>query len=47
MAKSKTGKSSAKRRLPENDEAFQKRLAVKYVEAEMFHREQPYISRDR
>jgi len=46
IAKSKTGKSSAKRRLPETDEAFQARLAEKYAEPEMFHRELLYISRD-
>ncbi len=40
IAKPKTGKSSAKRRLPESDEAFQERLAIKYAEPEMFHREQ-------
>ena len=47
IAKSKTGKTSAKRRLPESDEAFQERLAIKYAEPEMFHRERLYISRDR
>ena len=47
IAKSKTGKTSAKRRLPESDEAFQERLAVKYAEPEMFHRERLYLSRDR
>lgn len=47
IAKSKTGKSSAKRRLPESDEAFQERLAIKYAEPEMFHRERLYLSRDR
>jgi len=45
-AKSKTGKSSAKRKLPESDEAFQERLAAKYAEPGMFHRETLYISRD-
>jgi hypothetical protein len=46
IAKSKTGKSSAKRRLPETDDEFQARLAAKYAEPEMFHRETLYISRD-
>ncbi len=46
IAKSKTGKSSAKRRLPETDEEFQARLADKYAELGMFHREQLYISRE-
>ena len=47
VAKSKTGRTSAKRRLPESDEAFQERLAIKYAEPEMFHRERLYLSRDR
>ena len=47
VAKSKTGRTSAKRRVPESDEAFQDRLAAKYAEPEMFHRERLYISRDR
>jgi len=46
IAKSKTGKSSAKRRLPETDEEFQARLATKYAELGMFHRELLYISRE-
>jgi hypothetical protein len=46
IAKSKTGKSSAKRRLPESDDEFQARLAAKYAEPEMFHRELLYISRE-
>lgn len=46
VARSKTGKSTAKRRLPESDEEFQARLAAKYAEPEMFHRELLYISRD-
>jgi hypothetical protein len=46
IAKSKTGKTSAKRKLPESDEAFQARLEAKYVEPEMFHREKIFISRD-
>ena len=47
LAKSKTGKSSAKRRTPESDEEFQARLAEKYADPEMFHREKLYLSRDR
>lgn len=46
IAKSKTGKSSAKRRLPETDEEFQARLAEKYAEPDMLHREVLYVSRD-
>lgn len=45
-AKSKTGKSSAKRKLPEDDDTFQQRLQEKYLEPGMFHREVLYISRD-
>jgi len=47
IEKSKTGKTSAKRKLPESDDAFQERLAAKYTEPGMFHREMLYISRDR
>lgn len=47
IAKSKTGKSSAKRRMPETDDEFQERLAAKYADPSMFHRENLYISRDR
>ena len=43
IAKSKTGKSSAKRKMPESDEAFQARLGEKYQAPEMFHREMLYI----
>jgi len=46
IAKSKTGKSSAKRKLPEDDDTFQQRLQEKYLEPGMFHREVLYISRD-
>jgi len=46
LSKSKTGKSTATRKLPESDEAFQDRLAAKYAEPDMFHREALYISRD-
>lgn len=47
IAKSKTGKSSAQRRMPETDEEFQARLTEKYSDPAMFHREQLIISRDR
>ena len=47
LAKSKTGKTTAKRKLPESDEDFQRRLAEKYADPEMFHREMLYLSRDR
>ena len=47
VAKSKTGKTTAKRKLPEADEEFQHRLAEKYADPEMFHREMLYLSRDR
>jgi len=46
IAKSKTGKSSAKRKMPEPDADFQERLAEKYCDESMFHRELLYISRD-
>ncbi len=46
IAKSKTGKSSAKRKMPESDDDFQERLAAKYTEPGMFHREMLYLSRD-
>jgi hypothetical protein len=47
LAKSKTGKTTAKRKLPESDAEFQQRLAEKYADPEMFHRETLYLSRDR
>jgi hypothetical protein len=47
LAKSKTGKTTAKRKLPESDEEFQQRLAEKYADPEIFHREMLYLSRDR
>lgn len=46
IAKSKTGKTSAKRKMPETDDEFQVRLAQKFAEPEMFHREMLYLSRD-
>ena len=45
ISKSKVGKSSAKRRLPESDEEFRARLTEKYRDPSMFHREHLYISR--
>ena len=47
LAKSKTGKTTAKRKQPESDEEFQQRLAEKYADPGMFHREMLYLSRDR
>lgn len=47
LAKSKTGKTTAKRKLPESDEEYQQRLAEKYNDPAMFHREMLYLSRDR
>jgi hypothetical protein len=46
IAKSKTGKSSATRKMPESDEDYQSRLSDKYREPGMFHRELLYISKD-
>ena len=46
IANSKTGKSSAKRKMPETDDEFRARLIEKYAEPGMFHREVLYISRD-
>ncbi|MCE9636101.1 MAG: PD-(D/E)XK nuclease family protein [Planctomycetes bacterium] len=46
IAKSKSGKSSAQRRMPESDADFQARLAEKYAEPAMFHRETLYLSRE-
>lgn len=45
IAKSKSGKSSAKRKLPESDDEYAARLAEKYREQDMFHREMLYIPR--
>ncbi|OQA86611.1 MAG: PD-(D/E)XK nuclease superfamily protein [bacterium ADurb.Bin236] len=45
IAKSKSGKSSAKRKLPETDDEYSARLAEKYREPGMFHREMLYIPR--
>lgn len=46
IAKSKTGKSSAKRKMEEPDGDFHRRMLAKYEEPDMFHREQIFISRD-
>lgn len=45
IAKSKTGKSSAKRQEPESDESFQSRLAEKHAEPGMYHRELIYLTK--
>jgi hypothetical protein len=47
LAKSKTGKTTAKRKVPETDEEFAARLDEKYADPQMFHREMLYLSRDR
>jgi hypothetical protein len=47
LAKSRTGKTTAKRKQPESDEDFQQRMAEKYADPSMFHREMLYLSRDR
>lgn len=46
LAKSKSGRTTATRKMPESDEDFQARLAEKYTDPEMFHREMLYLSRD-
>lgn len=46
MAKSKNGKTSAKRKMPETDDAFQGRLAEWYAQPDAFHREMIFVSRD-
>ncbi len=46
LAKSKTGITTAKRKVAETNEAFQERLAAKYADPSMFHRETIYLSRD-
>ena len=46
VARSKTGRSAAHRKLPESDDAYAARLAVKYASPELFHREKLYLSRD-
>lgn len=47
IAKSKSGTTTAKRKMPESDEYYQARLAEKYADLTMFHRETLYLSRDR
>ena len=44
IERSKTGKSSANRKMPESDEAFRERLREKYSDPEMFYREILYLS---
>jgi len=44
IQKSKTGKTSAKRKMPETDDAFRERLIEKYSDPEMFYREILYLS---
>ncbi len=46
-AKNKSGKSTAKRQMPETDEEFQSRLNEWYSRPEAFHREFIYLSEDR
>ena len=46
-AKNKSGKSTAKRQLPESDEAYQARLAAWYARPGAFHREFVYLSEER
>jgi hypothetical protein len=46
-AKNKSGKSTAKRQMPETDAEFQSRLAGWYSRPEAFHREFIYLSEDR
>jgi len=46
-AKNKSGRSTAKRQMPESDEEFQARLAEWYARPEAFHREHIYLSEDR
>ncbi len=46
-AKNKSGKSTAKRQMPETDEEFQARLTEWYSRPETFHREFIYLSEDR
>lgn len=46
-SKNKSGKSTAKRQMPETDEEFQDRLTEWYSRPEAFHREFIYLSEDR
>jgi len=47
IAKSKSGKTTAKRKMPETDEEYHERLQKKCSDPKMFHREIIYISQDR
>jgi RecB family exonuclease len=46
-AKNKSGKSTAKRQMPETDDEFQARITEWYSRPEAFHREFIYLSEDR
>jgi hypothetical protein len=46
-AKNRSGKSTAKRQMPETDDEFQARLTEWYSRPEAFHREFIYLSEDR
>ncbi len=46
-AKNKSGKSTAKRQMPETDDEFQARMTEWYSRPEAFHREFIYLSEDR
>lgn len=46
-AKNKSGRSTAKRQMPETDDEFQQRLMEWYSRPEAFHREFIYLSEDR
>ncbi len=46
IRKSKTGRTSAKRQMPESDEDFQYRLKSVYQDPKMFHREILYLSQE-
>ena len=46
IQKSKTGKTAAKRQMPESDESFQHRLRSVYEDNKMFHRETLYLSQE-
>jgi hypothetical protein len=46
-AKNKSGRSTAKRQMPESDEEFLARLAEWYARPDAFHREHIYLSEDR
>ena len=46
-SKNKSGKSTAKRQMPETDDEFQSRLTEWYSRPEAFHREFIYLSEDR